>query len=269
MFDIPNNTLPLSFANASHTQFTFQLRNHRVCKNKFCSLKYNDYICIPITKSNFSSLQFMDLVSRLKQYLATRGISITQFADECEIPRPSASQLLAGRNKKVSDEIIGKIHYTYPELSVTWLMFGEGDMVTTANIETSERQIAPAETSEERQNVESQAIETTGESLFSVDDSDAEKSDSTQTEEFSFAPNTFAFGNHPAASAQTHPAATVTQPAAPQPSAEPDTNANKQGRPITLTPNNGKCVTGIVVYYSDSTYESFVPDPEAKHPFMR
>ncbi|WP_289634555.1 helix-turn-helix transcriptional regulator, partial [uncultured Duncaniella sp.] len=66
----------------------------------------------------------MDLVSRLKQYLNTRGISITQFADECDIPRPSASQLLAGRNKKVSDEIIGKIHYTYPELSVSWLMFG-------------------------------------------------------------------------------------------------------------------------------------------------
>ena len=80
----------------------------------------------------------MDLVSRLKQYLTLRGIGITQFADECDIPRPTASQLLAGRNKKVSDEIIGKIHFTYPDLSVTWLMFGEGDMSTEGNIATSE-----------------------------------------------------------------------------------------------------------------------------------
>ena len=85
----------------------------------------------------------MDLVSRLKQYLNTRGISITQFADECDIPRPSASQLLAGRNKKVSDEIIGKIHYTYPELSVSWLMFGEGEMVIDNNIATSKPQNEP------------------------------------------------------------------------------------------------------------------------------
>ncbi len=79
----------------------------------------------------------MDLVSRLKQYLDSRQISVTQFADECGIPRPTASQLLAGRNKKVSDEIIGKIHQCYPDLNVIWLMFGEGNMVTGENNEIS------------------------------------------------------------------------------------------------------------------------------------
>lgn len=82
----------------------------------------------------------MDLVSRLKQYLDSRQISVTQFADECGIPRPTASQLLAGRNKKVSDEIIGKIHQCYPDLNVIWLMFGEGNMSTGRNIEISEPQ---------------------------------------------------------------------------------------------------------------------------------
>ncbi|MDE6431546.1 MAG: helix-turn-helix transcriptional regulator [Duncaniella sp.] len=82
----------------------------------------------------------MDLVSRLKRYLDSRQISVTQFADECAIPRPTGSQLLAGRNKKVSDEIIGKIHGAYPELNIVWLMFGEGNMLTNANIETSEPQ---------------------------------------------------------------------------------------------------------------------------------
>lgn len=76
-------------------------------------------------KVEFSKFAFMDLVSRLKTFLDSRQISVTQFADECGIPRPTGSQLLAGRNKKVSDEIIGKIHQAYPELNVVWLMFGE------------------------------------------------------------------------------------------------------------------------------------------------
>lgn len=200
----------------------------------------------------------MDLVSRLKQYLNTRGISITQFADECEIPRPSASQLLAGRNKKVSDEIISKIHYTYPELSVSWLMFGEGDMVTRANIATSTPQNEANEGHDSEQNIEKEDYTTPDTNLFSVDDSDAEKSDSTRSGEFSFASNTFAF----AGDSSTTPVANQTAASQPQ-------NIQAATGPITLTPGKGKCVTGIVVYYSDSTYESFIPDPEAKHPFMR
>ena len=57
------------------------------------------------------------------------GISSSQFADTCDIPRPTLSQLLNGRNKKVSDEVIGKIHRAYPTLNVMWLMFGDGEML--------------------------------------------------------------------------------------------------------------------------------------------
>ncbi|MDE6204888.1 MAG: helix-turn-helix domain-containing protein [Duncaniella sp.] len=200
----------------------------------------------------------MDLVSRLKQYLNTRGISITQFADECDIPRPSASQLLAGRNKKVSDEIIGKIHYTYPELSVSWLMFGEGEMVIGGNIATSKPQNEPSDTESNAQKADIQDYSSQDENLFSVTDSDSEKSEEPETEEFSFVGNTFAFAGN------TSTTSTPTAAASSQPQSQQSPN-----RPITVTPGKGKCVTGIVVYYSDSTYESFVPDPEAKHPFMR
>ena len=80
--------------------------------------------------------EFMDLVSRLKLFLNQNGISNSQFADTCGIPRPTLSQLLNGRNKKVSDEIIAKIHASYPSLSIMWLMFGDGDMfVPNANTE--------------------------------------------------------------------------------------------------------------------------------------
>ncbi|MEG1539194.1 MAG: helix-turn-helix transcriptional regulator [Muribaculaceae bacterium] len=70
----------------------------------------------------------MDIVTRIKLFLNTKGIAVSQFADACDIPRPTVSQLLNGRNKKVSDEIISKIHITYPTLSIMWLMFGDEPM---------------------------------------------------------------------------------------------------------------------------------------------
>lgn len=71
----------------------------------------------------------MDIVSRLKQFITFLNIPVTQFADSCNIARPTLSQLLNGRNKKVSDEFISKIHDAYPALSIIWLLFGEGEML--------------------------------------------------------------------------------------------------------------------------------------------
>ena len=69
-------------------------------------------------------------------------IAISQFADNCQIPRPTMSQILNGRNKKISDELISKIHAAYPELSILWLMFGEGEMKQDSNIKFSSGQIS-------------------------------------------------------------------------------------------------------------------------------
>ncbi len=71
----------------------------------------------------------MDIISRLKKFLGDTGISNSQFADTCVIPRPTLSQLLNGRNKKVSDEVISKIHRAYPSLNIMWLLFGDGEML--------------------------------------------------------------------------------------------------------------------------------------------
>lgn len=75
----------------------------------------------------------MDLVNRLKFFMDSNKIAISQFADTCSIPRPTMSQILNGRNKKISDELISKIHTAYPNLSVLWLMFGEGEMTIDSN----------------------------------------------------------------------------------------------------------------------------------------
>lgn len=68
---------------------------------------------------------------RLKGYIESTGLSSSQFADQCAIPRPTLSQLLSGRNKKISDVLVGQIHANFPDLSILWLLFGEGDMLIT------------------------------------------------------------------------------------------------------------------------------------------
>lgn len=62
----------------------------------------------------------------------------SQFADKCGIPRPTLSQLLSGRNKKLSDQVLRPIHDQFPNLSIVWLMFGEGDMLVGNDAESNE-----------------------------------------------------------------------------------------------------------------------------------
>lgn len=69
-----------------------------------------------------------NVAERLKTFIENKGLSYSQFADTCGIPRPSLSQLLTGRNKKISDVLVGQIHNMFPELSILWLLFGEGPM---------------------------------------------------------------------------------------------------------------------------------------------
>lgn len=69
------------------------------------------------------------IATRLKLFMDSEGLTNSQFADMCGIPRPSLSQLLSGRNKKISDVLVKLIHTQFPDLSVLWLMFGEGEML--------------------------------------------------------------------------------------------------------------------------------------------
>lgn len=74
---------------------------------------------------------------RLKLFMDYLQISNSQFADQCGIPRPSLSQLLNGRNKKISDVLVKQIHDQFPRLSIVWLLFGEGDMLVPTEINSA------------------------------------------------------------------------------------------------------------------------------------
>mgnify|MGYP004442518783 FL=1 len=218
----------------------------------------------------------MDIVSRLKVFIDTKGIPVTQFADNCRIPRPSMSQLLSGRNKKISDEVITKIHDAYPNLSVMWLMFGEGLMENVSNIQTSEPQNSPITDDFSTQTPNNEAIE--GRINFDFEDNDdtskksGENCNSIVTDFEEQAPY-----YRSAISAQP-PAQQYSRQAEPQ-NANPtsaqgehkpsETPQEKKATTLTLQTDNshGKRVIGIVVYYNDNSYESFVPDSTRKSPF--
>lgn len=68
---------------------------------------------------------YMDLVSRLNKYIAQNSLTASQVADRTGIPRPSLSQILSGRNRKISNEVIMRLHQSFPDLDMMWLLFGE------------------------------------------------------------------------------------------------------------------------------------------------
>lgn len=90
----------------------------------------------------------MDIVTRLKIYMDHTGLQISQFADTASIPRPTLSQILSGRNKKISNEVLTKLHNAYPDLNIAWLLFGDGEMdlkggISTNKPKTADTQPAP------------------------------------------------------------------------------------------------------------------------------
>lgn len=70
---------------------------------------------------------------RLKSIIEALNLSDSQFADKCSISRPTLSLLLSGKNKKISDVMLSQIHQAFPEVSILWLLFGEGEKFERSN----------------------------------------------------------------------------------------------------------------------------------------
>lgn len=160
---------------------------------------------------------------RLKGFIDEMGLTNSQFADQCGIPRPSLSQLLTGRNKKISDVIVGQIHASFPRLSVLWLLFGEGDMLVSA----------PSEDDSDALN----------EGLFAETDKNA--SESTGNAVFS---NLNALNDAKNAASSR----IITENSA-------NFKMEEMKREIEKMRRNPRKVVQITVYYDDSTFETFYP----------
>lgn len=68
---------------------------------------------------------------RLKSLIEALNLSDSQFADRCSISRPTLSLFLSGKNKKISDIMLSQIHQAFPQVSIIWLLFGEGNKFET------------------------------------------------------------------------------------------------------------------------------------------
>lgn len=177
----------------------------------------------------------MDIVSRLKEFINHQSVAITQFADTCKIPRPTLSQLLNGRNKKVSDELISKIHAAYPQLSVLWLMFGEGEMIHKEYIEISERE---------------------NKGIFGFDNHmPMDKEDATPQIDFekNFTTTSSISSNELEGGIPGLNSIPLTLNASSESASAVD------GGGIAFHTYEKKRIVNIIVYYSDNSFESFVP----------
>ena len=89
---------------------------------------------------------FQSIIDRLQLFVDQTGMTMSQFADICGIPRPTLSQLFTGRTKSINDVLLTKFATAFPRLNVAWLLFGKGDMLEGPNIEISEPQPGSAKT---------------------------------------------------------------------------------------------------------------------------
>lgn len=95
---------------------------------------------------------------RIKSIINGLGLTDSQFADQCSISRPTLSLLLSGKNKKISDVMLSQIHDAFPQVSILWLLFGEGEMFKNEKTDTSNpifddenREITPTYKGDEEQ----------------------------------------------------------------------------------------------------------------------
>lgn len=170
----------------------------------------------------------MDIVSRIKTFMNLSQITSSQFADTCNIPRPTISQILNGRNKKISDEIISKIHSSYPTLSMLWLMFGEGDMLINRNIEISGEQNQLNQSESVQQSTDNNLFTSSLDIDFNCTENISEKLDIDFLDKKTQA----------------------------QPSISKNSNNTKQ---LSLSPDSSKTIVNIMVFYSDNSFQSFTP----------
>lgn len=181
----------------------------------------------------------MDIVSRLKQFMDRHDLTSSQFADTAGIPRPTLSQLLNGRNKsnegakKVSSDIIRKIHDAYPTLNVLWLMFGDGDMESDSNIESSEAQ---------------KPLIFTEPTLQVQDNQDIQRHIDFEDEVSDFGTDNFKEVNSPFSARNLSDR--------PNLASQSYTNSTPQ---MTVQPDRTKKVQSIMVFYDDNSFEIFKP----------
>ena len=243
----------------------------------------------------------MDVVSRLKYFMDSSGLTISQFADTCNIPRPTMSQLISGRNKRISNEIFDKIHNGFPNLSILWLMFGEGQMLVYENIEISEPLNAILDNDLVTERADDERVGSLQSSLFASSESFQSGNEDEHPSKNAGSGTNFAeevgkafisdkaeqprqavyFSEDVPSKANIDDVVPSSNPYSEIPSQTPPPHSNQQfqqsgqqspiqspnhetahveAHRVSIAPDSHKKITNIVVFYSDNSFQSFLPD---------
>lgn len=203
------------------------------------------------------------LVNRLRNYMEYIGLSNTQFADRAGIPRPTLSQILSGRNKKINNELIDKLHSAFPRLSIIWLLFGEGPMdvdIATQNMtvngpenrtDASERTIGSNDATVEtlNGNVVSDYEEP---GVYGLPRSAPPQASLFDSERESI--------YHRPYSVDRKSTPTPNRPAESKQPPRAETTVPRVERMTPTTETDGRKVVSIMVFYSDNSFEVFKPE---------
>jgi transcriptional regulator with XRE-family HTH domain len=66
---------------------------------------------------------YRKIIDRIKQVMEDKGLSAAALAQQMGAQRSSFSHLMSGRNKPSLDLLV-RLHETFPEYSLDWLVFG-------------------------------------------------------------------------------------------------------------------------------------------------
>ena len=90
--------------------------------------------CVLATKKfQMGRLEAQQVIQRLLDHL---GIKAPTLARELDVLYRRVYDIQSGKTKKVSGDLAKKIVARYPDVSLSWLLTGEGDMLTGATTQT-------------------------------------------------------------------------------------------------------------------------------------
>lgn len=221
----------------------------------------------------------MDLLTRLNDFMQKQRMSSSQFADAIGIPRPSMSQILNGRNKKISNEFIEKLHHAFPALDMMWLLFGEVTPSLNATLSDNKRKSEPSlfDTADTDDTADIDAADDVEDNQFNPEnitynDSDKNAVDNTTnaTEDFKDdnsqnetpTPTKPSIGIRPVSSTTTDIADnndnTLSKDAQ---ESSTNNNSHSDGMPSSVIKIVSKrSIDTIIVFYDDNTYQRFKPE---------
>lgn len=74
-----------------------------------------------------NQLIIMDINDRVKLLMDTKQLSSSEFAERTGIQQSTFSHFINGRNK-ASLDVVTKIHESFDNVSLEWLLYGRGEM---------------------------------------------------------------------------------------------------------------------------------------------